>query len=70
MSDRLVRLTEPQIAFVRMSLDYGVSAMRDYDYDPQVQAWARAHASETEEKVRHAEETAAAIRRALAEEHG
>ena len=65
---RLVRLTEEQIAYVRMSLGYGVRAMRDHDYDPQVQAYALAHASETGEKVRQAEETAAAIRQVLDEE--
>jgi hypothetical protein len=55
----MVELTEAQIAFIDLSLDYADQAIRDSSYDPQVSEWARTHGTDTEATV-------AAIREALA----
>jgi hypothetical protein len=55
----IVELTEAQIAFIDLSLDYADQAIHDTSYDPQVQEWARTHGTDTEATI-------VAIREALA----
>jgi hypothetical protein len=57
---RTVELTEEQIAFLRLSLDYAQRAIDETSYDPQVQEWARTHGTDTAATI-------AALREALAD---
>lgn len=59
----IVELTEAQIAFISLSLDYADQAIHDTSYDPQVQEWARTHGTDTGATI-------AAIREALAKSSG
>lgn len=64
---RTIELTREEVDFVRRSLDRAVQAVRDSHYDPQVEAWAIEHRGENEARIREAEATANAIRKALSE---
>jgi hypothetical protein len=57
---RMVELTQGQIAFLRLALDYAQRAIDDTSYDPQVQEWARTHGTDTAATI-------AALREALAD---
>ena len=54
-----VELTQAQIDFIGLALDYANQSIHDTSYDPQVQEWARTHGTDTEATI-------AAIREALA----
>lgn len=56
---RLAALTEEQIALLQVALAHWERTVADTSYDPQVQDWARTHATATAASV-------AAIGRALA----
>lgn len=54
-----IELTQKEIAFLRTALDDSERTLGEPSYDPQVQEWARRHATDSRE-------TLAGIRAALA----